>query len=142
MTAAFKGKKRRRSTSSVISETGAATASHAVDYSDIEALLHTRLSAHKQEVAEQHKAHRAEVMQLLANHKIEIAHLLTTFQTELVDRLDRSEARVRDEIEDKLTELVDEKVAEQVAEVQDSIMDSLTSMPLRAELTFPDHPQY
>jgi hypothetical protein len=94
----------------------------------MEALLDDRLDKH-----------RREVLELFATHKSQVLQMLSDFKTELDNKLDAREERL---VVDRLSDLVAEKVEEGMEEVQERVMDSITSMPLQASLTFPDHPLY
>lgn len=120
-----KGQKRRRSSSS---ESAFGSASRPMNPAAVEALLDSRLATHKREVAE-----------MLADHQSQISLLLDGFKTELNERLDIREERL---VVDRLTDLVAEKVQEEMEEVEERVMNTITSMPLQASLTFPDHHLY
>lgn len=94
----------------------------------VEALLDNRLDKHRREVHE-----------LLATHRSQLSQMLGDFKTELDKKLDAREDRL---VVDRLSGLVAEKVEEEMAGVQERVLDSITSMPLQASLTFPDHHLY
>lgn len=94
----------------------------------MEALLDDRLDKHKREVHE-----------LLATHRSEVSRMLSDFKTELDKKLDAREDRLA---VDRLSGLVAEKVEEEMEGLQERVLDSITSMPLQASLTFPDHHLY
>lgn len=108
----------------------------------MDARLYARLAAHKTKVAEMHAAHKAEVVELLSAHKSGIVELVTALKTELADKLDGSEARVRQDVVDGLAEFITEQVQDEMGGVEDRVMDKITSMRLQASLTFPEHPIY
>ncbi|KAL1880752.1 hypothetical protein Daus18300_001366 [Diaporthe australafricana] len=120
-----KGQKRRRRSSS---ESASGSASPVMDRAAVETLLDSRLATHKREVAE-----------MLADHKSQVSQLLDDFKTELNEKLDVREERL---VVDRLTDLVAEKVQEEMEEVEERVMNTITSMPLQASLTFPDHHLY
>ncbi|POS80446.1 hypothetical protein DHEL01_v201145 [Diaporthe helianthi] len=122
-TTASKSQKRRRRSSSE-----SASEHRSKIPTDIKAWLDDRLDAHKQEVIE-----------LLGRHRSQILHVLQDFKAELDDKLDAREEKL---VEDRLSDLVAAKVEEQMGEVEERVMESITSRPLQASLTFPDHCLY
>lgn len=132
------GKKRRRSSVASRSDIDP----QPMDHKAFEALLDARLSAHKLEVTELHRAHKSEIMELISAHMSDVERRLAAHKAELEDKIATLGSSVREEVVDGLTDFVDEKVREEMEEVSDYVMDRITSMPLRAELTFPDHPTY
>lgn len=84
-------------------------------------------------------AHKREVTELLACHRSQVLQMLNDFKAELDDKLDAREEQL---VGDRLSDLVAEKVEEQVGEMEERVMESITSRPLQASLTFPDHHLY
>ncbi|KAM3086317.1 hypothetical protein ACMFMG_000453 [Clarireedia jacksonii] len=121
-----KGQKRRRSSSESESESG--SDHQPMSYAAVKALLDTRLATHKREVVE-----------ILAAHKDQVLQLLDDLKTELDQKLDTREEQL---VADRLTDLVAQKVQEEMVEVEDHLLDTITSMPLQASLTFPEHLHY
>lgn len=117
-----------------------------MDRAAVEALLNARLDTqqaeHMSRVAELRASHKAEVAELLSAHRREISQLLTALKTELSVKLEGSETRVRQDVVGGLADFVVEKIHEEMGDVEDRVMDKITSMPLQASLTFPDHPLY
>lgn len=124
-----KGKRRRSSSSAAeaVTQSMDGTAVKTL----VEVLLETRLTAHKREVVE-----------LLSAHEAKVEELLAAYKAEFTDKLDSLEERIRNNVMDGLTEFIDVQVLEKMQEVRDDVMDQITSMPLQANLTFPDHPFY
>lgn len=108
----------------------------------VETLIDARLSAYKVEIAELQRSHKAEVMNLLSAHKSEVTHMLAAHKIEVDAKLASAGTDIRNKAVDGLTGFVEETIAREMEEVQDTIMDRITSMPLRAELNFPDHPLF
>lgn len=135
-------KRRRRSSSASTREADVKPVDRAALESFLDAQIDARLAAHRSAITEMHAAHKAEVVELLSAHKAGIVELITALKTELADQLDDSEIRVREDVVDGLTELITDKVQEGLGDVEDRVMDKITSMPLQATLTFPEHHLY
>lgn len=108
----------------------------------VDALLDARFSAHLQEVRDTYEAFRAEVTGLLRRHKSDVLGMLAAHKAEVAESIASSDVRVSNAVIDEVSDLIRESVSSEAGEIEEAIMERITSMPLRAELTFPDHPLY
>lgn len=65
-----------------------------------------------------------------------------TYKAELLVKLNRLEDNERTNLANGLTDYLQDQVVAGMYEVQDTVMERITSMRLRAVLTFPEHPLY
>lgn len=90
-------------------------------------LLDSRLSSLKQHFDDR-----------LAAHKKDVAEMLDKTEARIVDTLRREVEQRCDGVQ----EILQQRVHEEMAEVEDNVMRNLSEAPLRATLTFPQHPWY
>lgn len=109
---------------------------------DVGAFLDARFRAHLQEVDVKHTAFKAEVTELLHQHKSDVLGMLEAHKAEVSTVIASSEARVTGIVLDEVQDQIKKKVTDRAGEIEASIMESITSQPLRAELTFPENPLY
>jgi hypothetical protein len=95
--------------------------------SDIESFLQSRLSALEQRFDEKLAAHKKEMMEFVGQAE---ARIMGTLRREMGEQSAEFE------------ELLDNRVKEEVAELEETVMRNISEAPLRATLTFPDHPWY
>lgn len=74
----------------------------------------------------------------LAAHKKDVVELLAKTETRILDAV-RKEI---DQRSDGMQEVMEAQIQEEMVEVEESIMRKISEAPLRASLTFPDHPWY
>lgn len=108
----------------------------------VEELLNHRLATQLQAIRDMQNDFKAEITELLCKHESNVLETLAEHKVEVLNAIGSSEVRVSNAVIDGVSDLVDEKILEEAEEIQASIMERITSMPLRAELPFPEHPLY
>lgn len=105
-------------------------------------MLEAKLTAHERRVGVMLSAHEHKVEEMLSAHLCKVNEQLAINNFSIADQLNAVEERVRNDVEDRFTDTIKKIVLEEIDEAKESIMEELTSMPLQARLTFPDHPLY
>ncbi|KAG8162399.1 hypothetical protein KVR01_008164 [Diaporthe batatas] len=94
---------------------------------DMDSLLESRLSALEQRLGDALAAHRKEMVELVGQAE---ARILETLRREMGQQAAEAE------------EALGRRVAEEVGELEETVMRNISEAPLRATLTFPQHPWY
>lgn len=103
-------------------------------------MLDAKLTAHEQRVGAMLSAHEDKVQEMLSAHLCKVNEQLAINNYSIADQIDAVEERVRNDLADAFEDTINKKILEQKEEVQESVMEQITSMPLQAHLTFPNHP--
>lgn len=103
-------------------------------------MLEAKLTAHEHRVGAMLSAHEHKVQEMLSAHLCKVNEQLAINNYHIADQIESVEERVRNDMVNELTDTINNKILEEMDGVQESVMEQITSMPLQAQLTFPNHP--
>jgi hypothetical protein len=103
-------------------------------------MLEAKLTAHERRVGAMLSAHEGKVQEMLSAHLCKVNEQLAINNYSIADQLDAVEERVRNDVVNEFTDTINNRILEEMEGVQESVMEQITSMPLQAHLTFPNHP--
>ncbi|RFU73208.1 hypothetical protein TARUN_9039 [Trichoderma arundinaceum] len=103
-------------------------------------MLEAKFAAHERKLGDMLSAHENAVQEMLSTHIRKVDAQLAAFRSDVEDKIKSVEERVKNEIMDELTETINERILEEVEGVQEHVMERITSMPVQAHFTFPNHP--
>lgn len=103
-------------------------------------MLEAKLTAHERRVGAMLSAHEDKVQEMLTAHLCKVNEQLAINNYSIADQIDAVEERVRNDVVSEFTDTINNRILEEMEGVQESVMEQITSMPLQAHLTFPNHP--
>lgn len=103
-------------------------------------MLEAKLTAHERRVGAMLSAHEDKVQEMLSAHLCKVNEQLAINNYSIADQIDAVEERVRNDVVNEFTDTINNRILEEMEGVQESVMEQITSMPLQAHLTFPNHP--
>lgn len=103
-------------------------------------MLEAKLTAHERRVGAMLSAHEHTVQEMLSAHLCKVNEQLAINNYHIADQIEAVEERVRNDVVNEFTDTINNKILEEMEGVQESVMEQITSMPLQAHLTFPNHP--
>lgn len=103
-------------------------------------MLEAKLTAHERRVGAMLSAHEDKVQEMLSAHLCKVNEQLAINNYSIADQIDAVEERVRNDVVSEFTDTINNRILEEMEGVQESVMEQITSMPLQAHLTFPNHP--
>ncbi|KAL7963217.1 hypothetical protein V8C34DRAFT_267532 [Trichoderma compactum] len=102
--------------------------------------LETRLAAHERRLGEMLSAHKHKVKEMLSAHRRKVDAQLAVYRRNVEEQRESMEERLKSDLVDELTDAINKRMREELDGVQEGVMEQITSMPLQAHLTFPNHP--
>ncbi|KAH6608425.1 hypothetical protein Trco_001771 [Trichoderma cornu-damae] len=88
-------------------------------------LLDAKLAAYERKMEDMFSAHERRVKKMLSTHMRKVEAELDAYGSNMVD---------------ELTETIQKKIKDEMEEAQECILEQISSMPVQAHFTFPNHP--